>query len=263
MISINEQQEVFTFVNHELHSKSAKFVALLKEKGVEFTRLSTTTIQNEGIWPDRFYYVLDGNISVEYDDKDLFIFEKGDVIVHPSIEDVEETGLYYSVKSEIEVESLSVEDLSKAISNDFELISLWVSISSLNQLQLNQMIGVLTQKEERANPGFGRYKAGMSIINEGDDADYVYSISEGTAVAMHNGVEVGAIHQDEIFGAIAVLTSQKRTASVIAKTDCTVLMVHKDQFSKMVHSHPKLFLNILTSLAEKITSLNEKVSSKQ
>ncbi len=102
----------------------------------------------------------------------------------------------------------------------------------------------------------------MEIIKEGDDADYVYSVSDGVAVAIHNGVEVGEIHQDEIFGAIAVLTDQKRTATVVAKTDCTVLMVHKDEFSKMVHSHPKLFLNILSSLAEKITSLNQKVSAK-
>jgi len=261
MISINEQEEVFTFVNHEMHTKSAAFMAGLINSGVEFTRLTTADVQNEGIWPDRFYYIVEGNISSEYDGKELYLYEKGDVILHPTIEDVEETGLYYSVKSEVVVDSIPVQDLYQILATDVELISQWLTISSLNQLQLNQMIGVLTEKEERANPGFGRYKAGMAIITEGEEADYVYSISEGSAVAVHNGIEVGKISKDEIFGAIAVLTEQKRTASVIAKTDCIVLMVHKEEFSKMVKSHPKLFLNILTSLAEKIIYLNAKVAN--
>ena len=261
MISINEQEEVFTFVNHEMHTKSAALMSALVEQGVEFTRLTTADVQNEGIWPDRFYYVVEGNISAEYDGKELYLFEKGDVILHPSIEDVEETGIYYSVKSEVVVDSLPLSDLYQVLASNAEHVSQWLSISSLNQLQLNQMVGVLTEKEERANPGFGRYKAGMAIITEGEDAEYVYSISEGTAVAVHNGIEVGEIKKDEIFGAIAVLTEQKRTASVIAKTDCIVLMVHKEEFSKMVKSHPKLFLNILSSLADKIISLNSKVSS--
>jgi CRP/FNR family transcriptional regulator, cyclic AMP receptor protein len=260
MISINEQEEVFTFVNHEMHTKSATFMAELAKLEVEFTRLTTADVQNEGIWPDRFYYIVEGNISAEYDGKELYLFEKGDFILHPTIEDVEESGVYYSVKSEVVVDSLPVQQLQQALALQTDLVGQWMTISALNQLQLNQMIGVLTKKEERANPGFGRYKAGMAIIKEGEEADFVYSISEGTAVAVHNGVEVGEIKKDEIFGAIAVLTEQKRTASVIAKTDCIVLMVHKDEFSKMVKSHPKLFLNILTSLAENIISLNAKVT---
>jgi len=263
MISLNEQQEVFTFINHEMHSKSALLMQAIRHSDITVAELCLTDIQNQGIGVDRLYYLAEGHISVEYDDKELFLYAQGDIIAHTSIEDYEETGLYYSAKSEIKIESISFDDLFDLLGNNSHLISLWFSISSLSQLQLNQMIGVLTKKQERANPGFMRYKPGMTIIEEGDDAEYVYSISEGVAAACHKGVEVGEIQKDEIFGAIAVLTDQKRTASVIAKTSCTVLMVHKDEFSKMVHSHPKLFLNILSSLADKIVSLNNKVSDNQ
>jgi CRP/FNR family transcriptional regulator, cyclic AMP receptor protein len=260
MISVNEQQPLFNLVNQKIHQQSSELIERLKASDVKLNRLSTAEVQNEGIWPDRFYYLVDGNICMEYDDKELMIFEPGDIIFHPKLDDIEETGIYYSVKSEVCLEMIELTTLIEVLSGQEDLISSLFSLLSLNQFQANQMIGVLTQKEERANPGFGRYKAGMAIINEGDDADYVYSISEGTAVAVHNGVEVGDIKQDEIFGAIAVLTNQKRTASVLAKTNCTVLMVHKDEFSKMLHSHPKLFLNILKSLSEKIVSLNKKIS---
>jgi len=261
MISINEQKSVFSSINKELHAKSALFFDRLKSSNVDLQELTRIDVQTSGFDPKNLYFLKDGNVTVEYDDKDLFIFEGGDIILPYSPEEYEEVCLYYSIKSDVEILCLPLDKLFTLMSKNPSLISLWFSITTLNQLQLNQMIGVLTKKEERANPGFGRFKAGMEIIKEGDDADYVYSINEGTAIAIHNGVEVGEIKQDEIFGAIAVLTHQKRTASVVAKTNCTVLMVHKDEFSKMVHSHPKLFLNILSSLADKIISLNNKVSS--
>jgi CRP/FNR family cyclic AMP-dependent transcriptional regulator len=260
MICINEKQEVFTSINDEIHSKSAFLIDSLKELGAQFTSLTTTDLNKQGIQVDHLYYIVEGGISLDNNDKALFIYEKGDIIIRSSAEN-DETGLFYTFKTEIILECISFADLSIVISKNSQLITLLFSISSLANLQLKQMIGVLTKKEERANPGFGRYKAGMTIINEGDEADYVYSISEGSAVAVHNNVEVGEIHKDEIFGAIAVITKQKRTASVVAKTDCTILMVHKDEFSKMLHSHPKLFMNILNSLADKITFLNAKVSS--
>jgi len=263
MISINEQKNVFSSINKELYEKSSLFFEQLKENGVKLTKLARTDVQTAGFSPQNIYFVQDGNVTLEYDEKELYIFEGGDIILPYSPEDYEEVGSYYTVKSEVEILSISLDDLYTAMNKNESLFPLWLSINTLNQLQLNQMIGVLTKKEERANPGFGRFKAGMEIIKEGGDADYVYSINEGTAVAIHNGVQVGEIQQDEIFGAIAVLTHQKRTASVVAKTNCTVLMVHKDEFSKMVHSHPKLFLNILSSLADKIISLNDKVSSAQ
>jgi len=262
MLSINEQKTVFSSINKELYAKSSEFLERLQSSGGELLELTRMDVQTTGFSPKNVYFIKDGNVIVEYDEKELFIFEGGDIILPYSPEEYEEVCLYYSVKSDVEISCISLDNLFTIMSKQSSLISLWFSINTLNQLQLIQMIGVLTRKEERANPGFGRFKAGMEIIKEGDAADYVYSINEGTAVAIHNGVEVGQINQDEIFGAIAVLTHQKRTASVVAKTNCTVLMVHKDEFSKMVHSHPKLFLNILSSLADKIISLNAKVSSK-
>lgn len=260
MISLSEQLEVFTLANHKMHDKTATLMDAVRQSKIKIDRLNMSDIQSNKISANRFYYISDGQLSVKYDNKELFLYEQGDAIAFTSSIGLEEAGLSYSAQSEVKIESVSFDDLFDLFEKDTRLISLWFSIFSLLQMLLQQIIGVLTKKEERANPGFMRYRAGMTIINEGDEAEYVYSISEGVAVAIHQEVEVGEIKKDEIFGAIAVLTDQKRTASVIAKSDCTVLMVHKNEFSKMVKSHPKLFLNILQSLADKIISLNKRVS---
>lgn len=260
MISLSEQNEVYSYINHEIQEKSSSLLEAIVENGPALKGSEFSQAENSGISTDRIYFVVDGHVSVEYQTKELFLYQAGDVISHPSIDDFEDSGIYYSARTSVTLKSLSSDEFFDWLSSSKENLKLWFSIYSLSQLQLKQIIGVLTQKEEQSNPGFMRYKAGATIINEGDDAEYVYSISEGSAIACHNGVEVGIIKTDEIFGAIAVLTHQKRTATVKAKTDCTVLMVHKDEFSQMIHSHPKLFLNILASLADKIVSLNRKIS---
>ncbi len=261
MISINEQKEYFAIINQKLQQQIGELYQALLDNQVGYQEHKLHDASPASIWSDNVHFIKGGNVSVEQDDKTLYILEYGDLIQGASLNDLEQTNIAYEVKSEATIHTFDKEAFMQAIANSAKMLNLWFTISSLIHIQFNQIVGGLTRKEEVANPGFGRFSAGASIITEGEEADYVYSVVEGTAVAVHKGVEVGEIGQDEIFGAIAVLTNQKRTANVIAKTNCTLLMVHKDQFSKLVHSHPKLFLNILSSLADKIISLNEKVSS--
>jgi len=260
MISINEQADVFNTANAKLHDLTQSFISNLRAKGLVSTSLDTEQVQVVGLRHTHLYLIKKGSISVEYDEADLYLFEKNDVLLPHSMEEYGGSELYYTVKSDVNLEAYELEAVIEHLTSDKTLISQWFAINNLMQLQMNQIVAKLTDKEERANPGFSRFKAGSEIITEGDEADYVYSVTEGKAVALHNGVEVGEIKTDEIFGAIAVLTDQKRTATVIAKTNCSVLMVHKDEFSKMVYSHPHLFMNIITSLADNIKSLNDKMA---
>ncbi len=261
MISLTEQKSSFNQINQELQSKSLELISQLKAMNLPFETKSNSDLQAKGIIADSLYYIKSGNVAIEQDDKELFLLENGDVFIYLSLEKYEQSELYFSEKYEAEIEILGLETLYIALSNKPSLISLLITVKTLSQLQLMQMIGALTQIDEKAAPGFKRFDAGDIIINEGDDADYVYSVTSGTAEATHNGVHVGDILNDEIFGAIAVLTDQKRTATVTAKTSCTVLMVHKDEFQKMAHSHPHIFISVLQSLASNIITLNEKVSS--
>src|SRR5690625_7337213 len=74
------------------------------------------------------------------------------------------------------------------------------------------------------------FSAGETIIAQGAEADRVFTLLEGKAEALRDGVKVGEVHADEIFGALAVFTRQRRMASVVAISDCTVLAVPKDEF---------------------------------
>lgn len=108
-------------------------------------------------------------------------------------------------------------------------------------------------------PGFSNFAAGDTIINQGDAADLVYTLIEGHADALCDGVKVGEINQNEIFGALAVFTRQPRIASVIARTECTVMMVNKDDFVQLIFQQPQISVGLIEEMAAKINELNNQI----
>lgn len=110
--------------------------------------------------------------------------------------------------------------------------------------------------EFQPSAGFMHFPAGETIIHQDAEADRVYTLLEGQADAMRDGVKVGEIQANEIFGALAVFTRQKRMASVVAASDCTVLAVRKEEFADLVEIQPQICLGLVEELAAKIHQLN-------
>src|SRR5690606_4208817 len=100
------------------------------------------------------------------------------------------------------------------------------------------------------------FRSGETIIQQGTMADRVYTLLEGTADALCDGVKVGEIHADEIFGALAVFTRQERIASVVASRDCTVLAVRKEEFIDLIDHQPQICVSLIEEMAAKINQLN-------
>lgn len=109
------------------------------------------------------------------------------------------------------------------------------------------------------NRGFVHYAAGDIIIAQGDEADLVYTLIEGQADAVCDGVKVGEIHQNEIFGALAVFTRQPRIASVVARTECSVMMVNKDDFIQLIYDQPQIAVGLIEEMTAKINELNNQL----
>jgi CRP-like cAMP-binding protein len=115
------------------------------------------------------------------------------------------------------------------------------------------------RSEFQPSAGFMHYRAGETIIQQGSVAHKVYTLLEGSADAVCDGVKVGEIHSNEIFGALAVFTRQPRIASVIATSDCTVLAVRKEEFITLVEHQPHICLGLIEEMAAKINQLNNQL----
>ena len=104
------------------------------------------------------------------------------------------------------------------------------------------------------------FAAGAQLIQQGDDAEHVFIIIEGHAEAFVDGQKVGDVQKDEIFGAMAVFTREKRSASVIASEPCTVMVIPKDQFLSLMQSNPRIAHSLIEGMARRIDLLNKEVT---
>lgn len=191
-----------------------------------------------------------GSVAVYAEGKLLFYWDEGDAFSTADF-----LGGAPALQLKVE-DALSLDVLPLAgLSADLDVLS-----RQQRQI-LMLMIGRLVTADEKPQPGFRRFADGEAIISQGDEAEYVYTILEGTADVSVDGVKVGEIKEEEIFGAMAVLTGQRRAATVTARGSCSVMMVARDDFASLVNSHPNLFINLLRDMTRTIVSLNERVVS--
>lgn len=107
-------------------------------------------------------------------------------------------------------------------------------------------------------PSIQQFEPDQIIIDQGDRNDDVFTLVEGEAAAFVNGVQVGIIKADEIFGAIAALAGVPRTATVRATKRSIALRMPKDEFTRLMQSRPETVLRILQDMARALTNMNEK-----
>lgn len=125
---------------------------------------------------------------------------------------------------------------------------------------LAHAVAELKPREFRSTNGFKRVEAGETLINQGDAADHVFVIIDGHAEAFVDGLKVGDVAKDEIFGAMAVFTGEPRNATVIAREPSTVMLIPGDQFLSMTRTNPKIAHSLIESMARRIGQLNKQVT---
>jgi voltage-gated potassium channel len=93
--------------------------------------------------------------------------------------------------------------------------------------------------------------AGTAVIRQGDVADRLYFIVDGTcdvsqtAAAWGSAQHLRTMGPDELFGEIGLLTGAPRSATVTATTDADLLTLDGADFLALVGSGPGLTSRLL------------------
>jgi len=94
--------------------------------------------------------------------------------------------------------------------------------------------------------------AGTVIFRVGDKGNEMYGIVEGTVqLETPTGalLDVGA---DEVFGEMAIVDHEERTATAMAKTDCVLAVIDSRQFLWLVHETPTFALQVMRTMARRL-----------
>jgi len=93
-------------------------------------------------------------------------------------------------------------------------------------------------------------KAGKVLAKQGTIGLEFIFIVEGKAKVEKNGKVIRRLSADDYFGEISLIDGEPRTATVIAETDGTLLLVHKRSFNHLLDTIPGLQEKMLISLCK-------------
>lgn len=247
-----------------LNQQSKRLVAALLEAiDLPSSKLeieATDNAQLRGLETDRIYYVESGSLSARYRDRTVYLLDDGDLLM-PDIAGNSDTevAVTYSSENGATLKGFPGLEFMRRVFSDPGASKLWTRLLITQAGMQLRLTASLSDDDTHATPGFEIYNPGDVIIRQGDRADYVFNLTEGSAEVVVDGVTVGGIEEGEIFGAMAVLTNADRTATVMAKTRCSVVKVPKDQFSDLIKSNPTTIHTLLIDMANSIVNLNEQL----
>lgn len=210
--------------------------------------------------PDNQLFLIDsGLIHALVDNRPVFYLQEGDLVGLRQGLDLPECQL--SSEETIQLIPYNRREVFQHIAASDERQELFALYLLGHSALLTDALARLKQPEIRPSTGFQSFAAGEELINQGDIAEHVFIIIEGHAEAWVNGEKVGDVEKDEIFGAMAVFTEERRTATVIASEPCTVMVIPKEQFLNLMRSNPRIAHSLIESMARRIDLMNKEITS--
>lgn len=78
------------------------------------------------------------------------------------------------------------------------------------------------------------FEEGETILNEGTEGRRLYVIEAGKVGVYKNGAEIITLGVGDFFGEISLITSEKRTASVVALENTQTVVLKKEDFQELL-----------------------------
>jgi CRP-like cAMP-binding protein len=103
---------------------------------------------------------------------------------------------------------------------------------------------------------FESYETGARIFNEGDAGETMYAVKDGEVDLVVGGTVVETVGPGGIFGEMALIEHEARSATAIAKTPCELVPIDERRFSFMVQQTPNFAMHVLRTLAHRLRAMN-------
>jgi CRP-like cAMP-binding protein len=97
----------------------------------------------------------------------------------------------------------------------------------------------------------------VSFFREGEDADELFVIKSGYVQIQIGNRIVADLAADTIFGEIALIDDEPRSATAVAITDVELVPVSERQFLFLVSQTPYFALKVMRVLAQRLRVTNK------
>lgn len=105
------------------------------------------------------------------------------------------------------------------------------------------------------------YAAGERVIEEGSPGDSFFIIDQGQVIVSKRmggaNREIARLMEGQFFGEMALLTGERRSATIEAATDVDLFMIDKPAFQDILAANPTIAVDISTLLSERREALTQ------
>jgi CRP/FNR family transcriptional regulator, cyclic AMP receptor protein len=109
-----------------------------------------------------------------------------------------------------------------------------------------------------------RLNAGELLFEKGDQGDSLYGVRRGT-VRIETGSEGGdrltlnVLGPGDLFGEIALLDGQSRTANAVAAEECELFVLRRHDFLSFMEREPRVAIRLIELLCQRLRWMNERM----
>jgi small-conductance mechanosensitive channel/CRP-like cAMP-binding protein len=116
---------------------------------------------------------------------------------------------------------------------------------------------------ERTTPAL--YSPGEAIIRQGESGNELFALERGRVEVLvapegRPPLRVAVLEAGALFGEAALMTGERRSATVVALTECEVIAVSRSAFQELIEAHPDLSERLTGMLATRMDELSQAVS---
>ena len=109
------------------------------------------------------------------------------------------------------------------------------------------------------------FPAGVRVFHEGDRSDACYLVRSGDlrVTREHSdgrAIALATLGRGDIFGELAMLDGQARSASVETLSDSELLALPATDFRRLLAEHPQISVKLIAALTRRLRETNERVA---
>lgn len=109
--------------------------------------------------------------------------------------------------------------------------------------------------------------AGTMIVKEGEEAYGAYLIQSGSVSVFtkqdDKSIELARLSVGEIFGEMALISEERRSANVSALEDCNLILITRQTFEEKLNQSDKTIKAVVSMLVQRLVTGNTVVTNKK
>lgn len=135
---------------------------------------------------------------------------------------------------------------------------------ALEKVDFLGVIGDVQRRELAERAATRLYSPGEAIVRQGEESDELFILLRGEVSVVVDGddgpTEIARLRPGQFFGEMALVTGEKRKATVRAVPECEMLVIDHDAFERVLHESPEVVEKLSQILAERQVELDEKLA---